>query len=87
MNGMKVDQIVLWRNVQANEDIGSFSAYNAALLPNGSPEVYLTFATDEEYEYTLHLGDTFPVRDQVWKLDKVENAGTKDWVVVLQRVE
>jgi hypothetical protein len=84
---MTVNEILVWHGIQANEDIGSFSAYNAAVLPDGSTEVYLAVTAGDEYEYTLHPGDTFPVRDQTWKLDHVENPGQPDWLVVLRRVE
>ncbi|WP_425551296.1 DUF6406 domain-containing protein [Actinoallomurus vinaceus] len=43
-------------------------------------------SADEEYRYTLSVGDIFPARDQTWKLATVENAGRKDWVVVLSPV-
>jgi hypothetical protein len=35
---------------------------------------------------TVHVGDTFPVNDQTWKLDRVENPEGSDWTVVLTRV-
>jgi hypothetical protein len=84
---MEVNKILLWHGVQANEDIGSFGVFNAVALPDGTPEVYLAVTTDKEYEYTLHPGDTFPVRDQTWKLDRVEDPGGSDWTVVLTKVE
>ncbi|WP_432705957.1 DUF6406 domain-containing protein [Actinoallomurus iriomotensis] len=84
---MKSDEITIRRGIQVNTDIASFSAYNAALLPDGSIEVYLTFTTDQDHEFTLHLGDTFPVRDQTWRLDRVEDAGKPNWHIALRRVK
>jgi hypothetical protein len=84
---MEADEIVVWHGVQVNRKLGSFSAYNAAVLPDGSTEVYLAITAGDEYEYTLHLGDTFPVRDEIWKLHHVENPGQRDWLVVLRRVD
>lgn len=84
---MKAGEIALRHGIQVNIDLGSFSAYNAAVLPDGSTEVYLAISADGEHEYTLHPGDIFPVRDQIWKLDYVENSGQPDWLVVLRRVE
>ncbi|MGI5233542.1 DUF6406 domain-containing protein [Actinoallomurus iriomotensis] len=34
-----------------------------------------------------HVGDTFQVSDQTWKLDRVEGLGSRDWTVVLTKVE
>jgi hypothetical protein len=36
--------------------------------------------------YVLQLGETFPVRDETWKLDRVEDASSPDWRVYLVRV-
>lgn len=83
---MENDEIVIRHGIQVNTDIGSFSADNAALLPDGSVEIYLTFTTDEDHEYTLHPGDVFPVRDETWKLAEVANAGDPNWQIVLHRV-
>jgi Family of unknown function (DUF6406) len=40
-----------------------------------------------EQDFKLRPGDTFPLREQTWKLDRVETSSGSDWTVVLTRVE
>lgn len=83
---MDIDEIVIRRGHLVNEDIGSFGVVYAG-QPDGQPvTVRLSVGTEEEHHYDLHPGDTFPVRDQVWKLDRVEDLQTRSWRVVLVRV-
>jgi hypothetical protein len=85
---MSVDRILLWRGVQANEDIGSFAViYVYQPHEDRDPEVRLAVETDEDRTYDSYPGDTFCVRDQTWKLDRVEDPGGSDWTVVLTKVE
>jgi hypothetical protein len=68
----------------------SFGCYTPVLLPDGAIEVLLIVMPREsgsEEEHTLHPGETFPVRDQTWKLDHVENAEDRaNWRVHIVRV-
>lgn len=41
---------------------------------------------EEEHRYTLHVGDTFPVRDETWAFDRVDHLESEQWVVVLRKV-
>lgn len=43
----------------------------------------------EEARHSLTVGDVFPVQEQQWKLDRIEDlySPTGDWTVVLSRVE
>jgi hypothetical protein len=84
---MTHSEIKLWRGVQANEDIGSFGVINVDAREGHPLTVRLGVVADEENRYTLQPGDTFPVRDQTWKLDRVDDPGESDWTVVLTRVE
>ena len=85
---MTLDEIRLRPNTQSNTDIGSFGVVNVHEgVHGGPPEVDLAVETDDEYDFVLHPGDTFPVRDQVWKLDHVDNPAGHNWTVVLSRVE
>ncbi|MCX5199166.1 hypothetical protein OOK31_35690 [Streptomyces sp. NBC_00249] len=55
--------------------------------PPGEPlTVRLVVAADGEQKYTLGVGDTFPVREETWSLDRVENLESEDWVVILRKV-
>lgn len=50
--------------------------------------VYLVVATDEEQEFKLGIGDTFPVRDDTWTFDRIEKPATgDDQYVILRKVE
>ena len=49
--------------------------------------VALVVVTDAERDYDLGIGDTFPVRDETWTLDRVENLPNPDWRVVLRKTE
>ncbi|WNI20966.1 DUF6406 domain-containing protein [Streptomyces sp. ITFR-16] len=49
--------------------------------------VALVVLADGEENYDLGIGDTFPVRNETWALDRVENLPRPDWRVVLRKVE
>jgi len=87
---MPLDQAVLQHSRVVNgteERFGCFSPYQ---LPDGTVEVTVIVmpdTTDSEDEYTLHPGDTFPVRDETWRLDRVENVEDhSNWRVHIVRV-
>ncbi|HEY0537116.1 MAG TPA: DUF6406 domain-containing protein [Actinoallomurus sp.] len=75
---MAANEIVLRHGLQANMNIGSFGVIYADEGSEGPPEVLISVAAEEAQKFVLHPGDTFPVRDQTWKLDKVENPGGRD---------
>lgn len=81
-----IDEVWLSHGIQANEDIASFAAYSPGVLPDGTIQVKLAIKADAEYKHRLHPGDTFPIRDQIWKLDRVENPDKPNWEVRLVRV-
>jgi hypothetical protein len=83
---MTVGNIILCNGIQANEGIGSFGVIYVDAREGHPLKVRLGVVTDEEHRYTLSVGDTFPVRDQTWRLETVEHARTKDWAVVLSPV-
>ncbi|MEV5704681.1 DUF6406 domain-containing protein [Actinoallomurus sp. NPDC052274] len=84
---MALNEIILWDGILANEDIGSFGVIHVDARDDHPLVVRLGVVDDEEHRYSLRLGDTFPVRGQTWKLDRVENPRSPDWTVVLTRVE
>ena len=84
---MEADEIVLRHGLQANMSIGRFGVLNVDAREDNPLVVRLGVVDDEEHRYDLRVGDTFPVRDQTWKLDKVENPGGRDWTVTLSRIE
>ena len=51
------------------------------------PEVVVAVKDDREHKITLHLGDTFPVGDQTWRLDRIASAGGNRLGAVFTRIE
>jgi hypothetical protein len=84
---MASNKIVLRNGIQANVDIGSFAVINVDAREDHPLVIRLGVVDDEEHRYNLEPGDTFPVRDQTWTLDRVENPRSADWAVVLTKVE
>ena len=84
---MLAEKATLRHGTQANYAIASFVAWSPYPLPDGTIEVKIAVETDEDREYGFHPRDTFPVRDQTWKLDHVENAEDRaNWRVHIVRV-
>ncbi|MEV0662732.1 DUF6406 domain-containing protein [Actinomadura luteofluorescens] len=55
---------------------------------DGRPaEVVLFVKDDTERDVTLHPGDTFSVADQVWKFDRIVQAGGNKLGAVFARIE
>jgi hypothetical protein len=84
---MPSEHIELRNGRQVNLSIASFAALSPAVYPDGKIEVTLAVGAESEYEYELHPGDTFPVRDQTWKLDHIDDPGTREWVMHLVRIK
>ncbi|MFF3847094.1 DUF6406 domain-containing protein [Streptomyces sp. NPDC002328] len=87
---MSTREIALTPNAQANRDIGSFSVIHVYAPAGQAPTVRLSVgAGGTDTRHSLVPGDVFPVRDQEWKLDRIENldSPTGDWTVVLARVK
>jgi hypothetical protein len=87
---MTTQEIALAPNTQANRPIGSFSVIHVHAPQGQATTVRLAVGSDgEEARHSLTVGDVFPVQDQQWKLDRVEDLSspTGDWTVVLSRVE
>jgi hypothetical protein len=87
---MPLEQAVLNHGTVVNGTTARFACYTPVVLADGTVEVLVIVMPDEmdsDEEHTLHPGDTFPVRDQTWKLDQVENVEDRaDWRVHIVRV-
>ncbi|MDT0573122.1 DUF6406 domain-containing protein [Streptomyces sp. DSM 3412] len=87
---MTTQEIALAPNTQANRPFGSFSVIHVH-APQGQATTVRISVTSagEEARYSLTVGDVFPVQDQQWKLDRIEDlhSPSGDWTVVLSRVE
>jgi hypothetical protein len=82
--------IALSPNEQANRPIGSFSVIHVHAPKGQTPTVRLFVASgDTEARHSLAPGDVFPVQDQEWKLDRIEDlySPSGNWTVVLTRVK
>ncbi|MET7700993.1 DUF6406 domain-containing protein [Streptomyces sp. NPDC005485] len=56
--------------------------------PEGAPPVLtLCVVTDQERDYDLHVGETFPVLGDTWRLDRIDGIDTEDWQAILRKVE
>ena len=84
---MPASEIVLRNGHLVHEEVGSFASYTPFISPSGGVEVKIFIKTDTESKRWYSVGENFSVRDQVWKLDRVENPGQDDWVAYLARVE
>ena len=84
---MSVEHIELRRGHQVNLSYASFAAYTPSVLADGTIHVKLAIAADGEHTYRLHPGETFPVGDETWKLDHVENPSGPEWAIHLVRVK
>jgi hypothetical protein len=84
---MPEEKVTLRQSRQVNLSYASFAAYTPAVLPDGTIHVKLAIASDGEHTYRLHPGETFPVGDETWKLDHVENPSGPEWAIHLVRVK
>ncbi|MET8679854.1 DUF6406 domain-containing protein [Streptomyces sp. NPDC004647] len=81
-----MNTVHLWHGIQASSDSGRFSVIYVSARPGQEVKVRLCVVSDEEHRYTLNIGDTFPVRDEIWQLSRVEDLPSDDWTVVLDKV-
>ncbi|WP_374224470.1 DUF6406 domain-containing protein [Streptomyces sp. ISL-94] len=79
-------EISLRHGVMTRAAIGRFGVIHVDARPGYPLTVRLGVVAGEERRYTLQPGDTFPVRDELWVLDRVEDP-TGDWRVYLRKVE
>ncbi|MEU5770207.1 DUF6406 domain-containing protein [Streptomyces asoensis] len=87
---MTAQEVAIWRNMQANKGFARFFVRHLAERDGLPPSVDLVVVVDgAESDHSLEPGDTFPVQDQEWKLDRIEDLDSPggDWTVVLSRVK
>ncbi|MFD0691551.1 DUF6406 domain-containing protein [Actinomadura fibrosa] len=84
---MAWESLALEPNQQQNTSLGSFSVIHVhdGDDPRG-PKVRLCVAGEEEHRYNLYPGDTFPVAEGQWKLDRVVFHDDVRWTVFLSKV-
>jgi hypothetical protein len=83
---MLLTEVTLRSGIQASTGIASFACLAPEVYPDGRVAVILDVSTGSGDEYLLHPGDTFPVHDQTWQLDRVDDPGTGHWRVRLIRI-
>ncbi|MFF3359406.1 DUF6406 domain-containing protein [Streptomyces sp. NPDC002917] len=86
MNAM-ADEVSLRHGVPGELDGVSYIVRRVRAPKERPVSVALVVITDREQDYDLGIGDTFPVRDQTWKLDRVDNLPNPDWRVILRKIE
>ncbi|MFF3724816.1 DUF6406 domain-containing protein [Streptomyces erythrochromogenes] len=79
-------EIWLRRGIPHRDDNASFGVIHVDARPDHPLTVRLGVNDIEERRYTLEPGDTFPVRDETWTLDRVEDP-SGDWQVVIRKAD
>ncbi|MFJ2593417.1 DUF6406 domain-containing protein [Streptomyces erythrochromogenes] len=51
------------------------------------PTVSLGVVTDEEKDYDLRVGETFPVRGETWVVDRVEDQSSPGYRVFIRKAD
>ncbi|MEU9996033.1 DUF6406 domain-containing protein [Streptomyces sp. NPDC050848] len=80
------DEVWLRHGVQGFSDTARFAVIHLHTPPGEPLTLRLGLVAEEEHRYTLHVGDTFPVRDETWAFDRVDHLESEQWVVVLRKV-
>jgi hypothetical protein len=87
---MPLEQAVLNHGTVVNGATARFACLSTYRLPGGTVEakvIVMPDKADSEEVHLLHPGETFSVRDQTWKLERVENAEDRaNWRVHIVRV-
>ncbi|MGW6567321.1 DUF6406 domain-containing protein [Streptomyces sp. NPDC054975] len=81
-----INEVWLWPRVVGDSDNARFSVIRLYAPPGEPPSIRLVVAADEERTHLLYLGDTFPVRDETWKFERVGGLESERWVVLLRKV-
>ncbi|KRD18973.1 hypothetical protein ASE41_19575 [Streptomyces sp. Root264] len=84
---MVMSEVRLVHGIPAFEDGIQFGVIHVDARPGVPLTVRLGVAADDERRYTLEVGDSFAVRAENWKVDRVENPGSDDWCVVLKKTD
>jgi len=81
-----INEIRLRHGVPERVDGARFAVIHV-YAPEGAPlSVSLVVVAGEEQDYELGIGETFPVRNETWMLDCVENLHSGgNWRVVLRK--
>lgn len=82
---MAIEEVGLRPSWQANLEAGSVGVIYVDAREGLPLTVRLSVGTDENRKYNLHIGDTFPIRDQTWKLERVDDPSS-NWTVTLTRI-
>ncbi|MFJ8162353.1 DUF6406 domain-containing protein [Streptomyces sp. NPDC096136] len=80
-----INEVRLWHGTSGESDNGWFAVIYVYAPPGGPLTVRLVVDAAGEQKYTLGVGDTFPVLNETWMLDRVDNPESDDWVVILRK--
>ncbi|MDX3618852.1 hypothetical protein OG920_26985 [Streptomyces europaeiscabiei] len=83
-----ISEITLRHGVPERSEKARFAVIHVYAPDDQPVTVFLVVAAEEEHEFELGIGDTFPVRDETWILDRVDGLGTGgNWRVVLRKAD
>ncbi|MFM9588767.1 DUF6406 domain-containing protein [Streptomyces scabiei] len=83
-----INLLALRRGTQGTAENASFIVRHVQVPEDRPAIVHLVVVTDGEREFELRVGDTFPVRDATWVLDRVQKPNNSDdRYMVLRKVE
>ncbi|MFF9017925.1 DUF6406 domain-containing protein [Streptomyces sp. NPDC014870] len=80
------NEVWLWPRVVGDSDNARFSVIHLYALAGEPLRIRLLVVADEERTYDLELGETFPVREETWKFERVDNLEGERWLVLLRKV-
>ena len=83
---MTFSEVTLHNGIEASAGIASITCVTPMIYSDGRVAVSVDVGVGAGHEYLLHPGETFPIHDQTWKLDRIDNPGTDYWRVRLIRV-
>ncbi|MFG2643766.1 DUF6406 domain-containing protein [Streptomyces sp. NPDC048370] len=81
-----INEVWLWPRVVGDSDNARFSVIHLYAPADEPLSIQLLVAADAEHTHTLHVGDMFPVRDETWKFERVDNLESERWLVLLRKV-
>ncbi|MFF7357704.1 DUF6406 domain-containing protein [Streptomyces filipinensis] len=80
--------VVLRPNVPGRTANANLAVQHVYAPGDGTVTVYLVVAAAIEQTITLEIGDTFPIGEETWMLDRVDGLGTGgNWRVILNKVD
>ncbi|MGW1006661.1 DUF6406 domain-containing protein [Streptomyces sp. NPDC002520] len=85
---MAKNVVTLRPNVPGRTENANLAVQHVYAPNDGPVTVYLVVASATEQTLELGIGDTFPIGEDTWTLDRVDGLGTGgNWRVILNKTE